>query len=83
MPLMKSFLSLNHLLWACLAYPLAYIFLGCLCVLRLGLPRCSGLMVGRLVWAPILTSVLILEMSCRAWPGLLSLSVHITQHRLG
>lgn len=57
MPLMKSFLSLNFLLWTCLACPLAYIFfLGCLCVLRPGLPSCSGLTVGRLVWGPILTS---------------------------
>lgn len=70
MPLMKPPLTLKCLPWTCLAYPVAHtFFLGCLCVLRPGLPSRSGPTVWRLAVGACLTSIPILEVSCRTWPS--------------
>ena len=68
-----------------LVHLLTHMFcLGYFCVLRPGLSQLLGPDVGRLTMGAFLTSVFILEVSCRSRPGwaCFFFSVHITQHRL-
>ena len=68
-----------------LVHLLTHMFcLGYFCVLRPGLSQLLGPDVERLTMGAFLTSVFILEVSCRSRPGwaCFFFSVHITQHRL-